>query len=88
MIWVMRQVAHPENLLMTPNQEEQLICRGPSVGWKNELDRDVIQFSEGKSKVPQLGRNKPMHPLYVRTTQLCRKMMDTKLTMCSNVPLQ
>lgn len=88
MIWMMRQVALSANLLMTPNQEKQLIGRGTSVGWINELDRNVIQFSEGKGKVPHLGRNKPMYPLYVRTTQLCRKMMDIKLTVCSNVLLQ
>lgn len=61
MIWVMRQVTLSANLLMTQNQEEQLICRGTSVGWGNELDRNIIQFTEGKGNVPHLGRNKPMH---------------------------
>lgn len=50
-IWVMRQVARSANLL-TPNQEGQLICRGTSAGQRNELVRNVIQFSEGKGKVP------------------------------------
>lgn len=61
-------MAPSANLLMTPNQEEQLICqrfvlplRGASVGWRNGLDRNLMQFSKGKGKVPQLGRNKPMH---------------------------
>lgn len=68
MIWVMRQVAPSGNLLITPNQEEQLICqefvlplRGTTVGWRNGLDRNLIQIREGKGKVLHLGRNKPMH---------------------------
>lgn len=58
-IWVMRQVARSANLLMTPNQEEQLICRGTSAGRRNELVRNVIQFCEGKGKVPHWGGTNP-----------------------------
>lgn len=77
------------NLLMTPNQEEQLIPEPRNLSrMGNEHDRNVIQCSGGKGKVPHLGRNKPMLPLYVRTTQLCGKVVDTKLTTCSSVPLQ